>query len=330
MNNYEGEKYFANENNVLEIINKYGVAIIPNILNEDECEKMKNGMWDYLEYVSKNFNIPINRQDKNTWNEITKLSPQKSMLFQHWSIGHAQFIWDLRTNEKIVNIFSKIWKKKNEELLVSFDGASFQMPPEETGVGWFNGKNWLHCDQSYTRCEQECIQSWITAHDVNEGDATLAFLEYSHQYFEEVGKHFNLKNKADWVLLHNNELDYYMKKGCQLKYIKCPKGSLVCWDSRTVHCGQEAMINRKTPNNRCVVYLCYTPRDFASKTTLEKKKKYFKELRTTTHWPHKIKVFTKTPQNFTSNISQIKKPNINKLGMLLAGFNKNDFNQNLD
>ena len=31
--NYEYEKYITDNNNILETLNKYGVAIIPNIIN---------------------------------------------------------------------------------------------------------------------------------------------------------------------------------------------------------------------------------------------------------------------------------------------------------
>ena len=36
--NYEGEKYYANIDNVKKVLNKYGVAIIPNILNNELCD----------------------------------------------------------------------------------------------------------------------------------------------------------------------------------------------------------------------------------------------------------------------------------------------------
>ena len=60
-----------------------------------------------------------------------------SMLFQHWNIGHAQVVWDLRQKRKIAQIFSTLWNVPIEELLVSFDGLSFHPPPEETKRGKF-------------------------------------------------------------------------------------------------------------------------------------------------------------------------------------------------
>ena len=51
---YEYEKYVCNKTNLKETLEEYGVAIIPSILNEEECNKMNSGMWDYFEHITKN------------------------------------------------------------------------------------------------------------------------------------------------------------------------------------------------------------------------------------------------------------------------------------
>lgn len=44
--NYVYEKYITTPENLANTINQYGIAIIPNVLNAQECEAMKQGMWD--------------------------------------------------------------------------------------------------------------------------------------------------------------------------------------------------------------------------------------------------------------------------------------------
>jgi hypothetical protein len=90
-------EYYAenNKESILKKLNKYGVAIIPSLLNENEIKKMNDGMWDFLEHITSNFKVPINRNDKTTWKSFYDLFPIHSMLIQHWSIGHAQHVWDL-------------------------------------------------------------------------------------------------------------------------------------------------------------------------------------------------------------------------------------------
>ena len=323
---YEYEKYITDSNNVLDTLNKYGVAIIPDILNQPECDTIKQGMWDYLENITAKLPVPIKKDKTSTWTSYKQLYPQHSMLLKHWSIGHAQFIWNLRTNNKIIEPFEKIWNVSKEDLLVSFDGVSFHMPPEITGFGWAEkqDKAWLHTDQSYLRNNRECVQGWVNAYDTNEGDATLIILEGSHKYHGDFAKEFDEKSPDDWVLLNQAQIKWYTdSKKCVKKMIKCPAGSLVLWDSRTIHCAKKPEPKRHQPNYRCVVYVCYTPRSFASTGMLNAKINAWKNLRTTSHWPHNphpCELYPNTFGNPIPQIVQITKPEINELALRLIGY----------
>jgi len=242
------------------------------------------------------------------------------MLIQYFSIGHCQASWDARQNQNILKIFSFFWKCKQEELLVSFDGLSLHLPPEITKRGW-GGKSWYHTDQSPHRNDFECLQSFLTLLDINEGDATLTFLEGSNKYHHLLPK--SKDNKTDWYKLSEVEEKVFIEKGCEYKKIKAPKGSLIFWDSRTIHCGCEPLKTREVPNFRAIIYVSYSPRSFCSKGNLNKKKKAFDELRTTNHWAHKPKLFSKNPRTYGGEIPTIKnidKPNVGEIGLKLAGF----------
>ena len=320
MDRYESTKYYATAGNVSEIIGKYGVAVIPSLLNADECAHMAEGMWEYLEHITKKFDVPIDRNDGSTYRSFSQLFPLHSMLIQRWGVGQAQFMWDLRTNPKIVEVFQRIWD--TDDLLVSFDGASFHLPPEVTGKGYLESvKNqWLHTDQSFTRNGFECIQSWMTAFPVNVGDATLTFLEGSHKLHGECGKHFNITDTSDWHKLNDTEMKFYTSKGCVQKSISCPAGSLVLWDSRTIHSGQESMKSRSETNIRFVSYLCYMPRELATPSVLRKRRDAVTNLRTTNHWAVYPKLFPVQPQTYGKplpDVMPIIPPVINDLGQYL-------------
>ena len=318
MDKYISQKYFTDLTNLKHTLDTYGVAIIPNLLNTQECHDMLQGLWDYFTHITQNWETPITKDNPSSWKLIHTLFPLHSMLIQHWGIGHCQAVWNVRQNPKIIEVFSHLWN--TNDLLVSFDGASFNMPPETTGRGWNRNNTWFHCDQSFTNNEFTCVQSWVTALDVNPGDATLSFLEGSHQYHGELAKTFGITDKTDWYKLNREQEEFYLDKGCSHQKISCPSGSLVLWDSRTIHCGTEAFRERTNPNQRAVIYLCYMPRSLAKPGALKKRRKAFNELRMTTHLAHKPKLFPVNPRTYGNpipNINPVSTPELNEIGLKL-------------
>lgn len=201
------------------------------------------------------------------------------------------------------------------------------MPPETTNRGWYRGNSWYHTDQRLSDSSRQCIQSWVTALPVNEGDATLTVLVGSHKYHGDFAARFNKKDvRTDWYKLNGQEeLDYFIEeKQCAPVSIACPAGSLVLWDSRTMHAGQESLKGRAAPNFRMIAYLCYLPRVQSIPRDLTKKQKAFNEQRMTSHWPQKAKLFGKNPQTYGAalpDITPLGPPrNVGLIGMKLAGF----------
>jgi hypothetical protein len=224
--------------------------------------------------------------------------------------------WNLRLNPKILDVFSQFWKVKPEELITSFDGASIELKQKATS------RSWYHVDHSYVDSKFKKLQSWVTAFDVESGDATLVVLDSSHKLHSEFRYNFDITNFSDFYLVNNLELEFYKTKyKCIEKKICCPKGSLVLWDSRTVHYGAN-YINKK--NIRCISYLCFIPRIYCSTKILEYKQIAFENLDTTLHVPTLCRLKPKTPygENDDENlyITKINKPHISELGRKLCGF----------
>ena len=329
MERYEGERYFATKDDVSDVIAKYGIAIIPSILDNNEIKEMIDGMWDYLETVTSKFDTPISRSNSATWREFRHLLPLHSMMLQWWKVGHAQFIWNLRQNRKIAEIFCRIYEDHSgedltpEDLLVSFDGASFHLPPEKSnGLGWETFRGCLHCDQTFTKNDFRCVQSWITGPEVRKGDATITFFEKSHLLHKELAERFEITCTKDWYKLEK-ENDFLVEKCGEPKFIMCPPGSLVLWDSRLAHCGSRAIKDRQSENIRCIAYISYKERSKITSANLKKKQKAFNEMRMTTHDACKVKLFPVHPRLYDNplpDIADIPKPILSSLGKKLAGF----------
>lgn len=320
MDLYDCSKYITNKQNIREIIEKYGVAIIPNILNEEECIEMQNEMWNYLEHLTQKWSIPINRNNNESWEQMDKINI--GIIFSFWNIGHSQMTWNVRQNPKIVDIFAKFYNVCSDELISSFDASSIYFPPEITGSEWCEDMDdWYHTDQSFVNNEFTNLQSWVTAYDVEEGDATLSFFESSHLFHKIVAEEFNIQNTSNFYRLNANELKFY-KDNCFEKRVICPKGSLVLWDSRTIHFGIHPSQNRKTPNIRCISYLCYAPKINIDMDLIDKRIDAFNNLKTSNHDPINITfkpVFSEDHFK-TYKITQINSPTISNLGLKLIGF----------
>lgn len=73
-----------------------------------------------------------------------------------------------------------------------------------------------------------------------------------------------------------------------MKHIKAPRGSLILWDSRTVHWNQHASKNRPyndNPKVRMVGYLCYVPKNRSTKEGMILRREAFEKGVSTGHNP---------------------------------------------
>lgn len=308
---YYSSRHTVDLDDAKKTLEKYGVCIIPDVLTPEECAASLDNMWIMLEQMSAKWDVPIDRTDPNT-HDLSYVIPVRHMLIQH-TISHCEFPWAIRQNPSVVNVFKTLWNC--EDLVTSFDGVSVHFPPERNGKGWHKGDDnggWLHCDQSFSNEELECYQSWVTPVDVNKGDATLVYLEKSHLYHAEFAKTIDKEGKGKlpaWRKLTAEEISVYTDTyGCKIRKVICPAGSMVIWDSRVIHCGQQAMKSREQPNIRSCVYVCMVPRSLCTKANKRKRKLYYETQRTTNHNAAAPKVFPKTPYTRGAYFSIVRPP----------------------
>ena len=95
-------------------------CVIPNILSTEETSTAKEGFWQWLEHLSPN----IERTDPSTY--YANWPHNSHGIIWMYNVGHAQFLWDVRCNQSLINVFQKYWN--DEDLLVSFDGVCAALP----------------------------------------------------------------------------------------------------------------------------------------------------------------------------------------------------------
>ena len=314
------DNYLSKNNNMKEILYDFGVCIVESVLDESYLKIMTDGMWENLEQLTKNLDIPLKRDDTETYKQISKIGIKNSMLIQNYGIGHTEDVWKIRTNPNVLKVFSEIWK--TDELVTSFDGVSYNIQSTIKKPMKNQIKYKLHCDQSFLRNDLECFQTWVTGYDVNEGYGTLLVLEGSHKYHKECQEHFKITTKDDWLILTEEQIDWYINvKKCKKTPIICKAGSMVLWDSRTIHCGMPPQIKQTVP--RCIIYMCMIPKANCSNVKKKKRIKAFEEGRMTTHNPSKIRIFPENPHTYgkpQENIVKLERVIVNDKIKNLIGY----------
>jgi hypothetical protein len=127
-------------------------------------------------------------------------------LYSAYSIAHAQFMWDAKTEPGVVEIFEQIWG--TDKLTVSFgrsinlspaaiangpDGGNFSvpLPKEQLEDG---GAPWPHMDQSPLKPQLASIQGILNLLPNGPKDGGLTVVTGSTKYFKEIWDYFKDTN----------------------------------------------------------------------------------------------------------------------------------------
>lgn len=276
-----------------------GYCVVPDVLTEEQADEGASRMWDWLESMAPGH---LNRNDPSTWTN-KNLPYRLHGIIQQYYAGHQQYVWDLRDIPRVGECFAELWSVKLEkeltrdDMLVSFDAVNITLPWESNAQ---KSKVWPHSDQRATVKGFACAQGFLNLQHTTEDDGCLVVWRGSHhlharyceerkEYLEEKGVNLN----RDWIKLPDRDASWFEERGCEMVRVAAPKGSLVLWDSRAIHCNSQARQGRKTL--RQVVYVCMVPREFATDRQLEKKWDNFVLKRTTSHWPHRGARFSLHP-----------------------------------
>jgi len=253
-----------------ELLNTQGYAVVENVLNEAQIAEATGYFRNWL---SSNPQLIINH---------SRINPHG--IFKFGEVGHQRHAWYIKTLDAVQEKFREIWE--TEELTTGFDGSCW-IPSEYAG----KDKCWTHTDQAPDTKDFNCVQGFISL--TSNEERTLVVYEGSHLLHERYMEEKHIKGKKNWLLI---DLPYLATIAEQKRVLKVKAGSLVLWDSRTFHQNQYG----KPGEERIVQYVCFLPKNnkLNTKKMAEKRMKYYKERRTTSHWPYPLHVNSKQPQTF--------------------------------
>lgn len=260
-------------------------------------------------------NPKIDRTDPITWRSDNWPSVVGSSIFHAYNAGHAQFMWDVRCENKVIKTFAKVWK--THKLLVSFDSFGVMKPSELTGEKYEPSKRWYHTDQAFSKTGRCCVQGFVNLEKTGSQDGSLLVYKNSHKYQTQMATKFGLHHhNKDWYRL-TPEQEQWLKeqKGVEEVKVLASKGDMVLWDSRTIHCNTLPDQNRQEPRFRYVCYICMVPASFVTIGQLKNKKEAFDKMLTTGHWPQCTKIF----KNQDKEKNQKHPLRLSEIGKKLAG-----------
>ena len=336
---YTDEYRCANAAEALVMLREKGVAVVTSVLGDDESIVFRHGIWELAEHLTSLFTRPMEpvlREAPWTWYNWHELSPTKGMLVQHYGVGHAQVLWDIRQHPQVAKVFADIYsimsgsEIKTTDMITSFDAFSLLPEPEHTNRGWDNENvSGLHVDQGSTSSEFQYYQGLVNLEKVEIGGATFEVVPGSHKIHAELFSTFGLTIKKNWHILDTQQLQFLKEQKLETVRILAGQGDMILWDSRTVHCGGRVVKGREICTTRVVSYVCMVPRSRASEKTLAKRIACIEvpegqELRTTTHVPDKPIMFGKRPRTYGKSMPDVAtittRPILTKLGRRLAGY----------
>lgn len=249
-----------------------GYCVIPNILDTSEVEQCGSSFKQWQQTIPNHDSL----HERINFHGIYKFH----------NAGHTWHSWFVRTCPKVQEVFKFLWKC--EDLIVSFDGCCY--------ISKTSGKKdncWTHTDQAPDSKGLKCYQAFVSFTENRE--RTFVVYEGTHKdhsnYFEERG----IQSKKNWQLIdHDHVVQIQDKK----HILHVPAGAMVLWDSRVFHQNQYGRSN--CGEERMVQYVCFLPKHHPSNTAAmqEKRKRYLREKRTTTHWPCPISVVGLQPQTY--------------------------------
>jgi hypothetical protein len=258
--------------NVKEQLRLNGYAVIHNVLTPAEVAEAK------LQFHNWRNSVP----DLDRIHQ--KCDPHG--IYKHHQVGHQRHAWYVRTRPGVRKVFEEIWDTK--DLACSYDGSCWMPGDEKAPKDSF----WCHSDQAPTQEGTVCVQGIVGLTDNKE--KTLVVWHRTHtihrELFEAIGRG---KDSARWQRVPNE----YEKKLAPLRIaLHIPAGSIALFDARTFNQNQ---YGNESKVERVVQYVCMLPKsDPLYRKSAAKRRKYFEERRTTSHWPYPLKVSGLQPQTY--------------------------------
>lgn len=268
-------------------LNDYGMAIIPHLLSEHEQLDMWQGFQESLAHVTSDMLLPHDNLFDQSKAIKESLGASQGQVYKH-HFNHAPYVWNIRSNSKVLSQFAEIYNCDINELVCSFDGIGYH---HFTTRKYGSRETSWHIDQSLSSAIAgicEGYQSWISNFEQTESEGGIMLLVNSHRLHSEFAIAFpdfcEKSLKTGFIKYEKHHIGWFITQGCYFHRVTCPAGSMFIWDSRVIHCIVKPEIGSHI---RHVVYFSAKPRNRIPPRVIKKRISLFEENRGTNHDPEK-------------------------------------------
>jgi ectoine hydroxylase-related dioxygenase (phytanoyl-CoA dioxygenase family) len=273
-----------------------GYAVIPNVISEEVVDSVLSDFQAFHAHATGQ------QFDSTYYDRALEFKNVHGIIEFPGALSHTHFVNRIRQHPHVLQVFAEIHgvNRALDPILMSYDRVNYQASMDMRKLHTRDRKSWWHIDQSWTRPYFDCVQGYVDIVGSETDDhGGLMVLEGSHFHFENIATAYHaglLGNwTGDWYRVDDELLDYLLSH-CSVVNVKCPKGGMVLWDSRTVHMSRP---NRHAQDERFVIYTCGLPKSRFSAKDLLRREEAKRMRRATTAQGRQI--FPAKPQWFGSH-----------------------------
>lgn len=294
------------------ILTEYGVVVITNVFEKDECDRNVSSIVDAYEILSGDFK----RTDFSTWDKKV-LPPGPRDGLSQFMISNLQVVSDVRSDPRVETVFSAAYSGTRGRLITEFlssnDGINLR-PPKEP---YYDPSvpDWAHIDNAIKGTEKyKIIQGQAVMTSTSACFRCSPKSHLIHDYLLE--KYSNYE--AEWCKFESENYDEISEKiksvegEWQIPVI-VPMGSMILWFSETVHsaCIQSPpdtipLVDGEWKDWRCVIYVCLRPADELGEEHRFRLRNSYRKNRTTNHSGQKLFGAIPTNQKHTKFSERIR------------------------
>ena len=213
----------------VEFLNREGYVIFKNVATEAQVDDYFEKLWAFLKDRFK-----VDRDDINTWDAIPS---NEFGIILRFGIGQSDYMWSVRQNENVRNIFAEVWDVGVDELITDFGGTVVFRPANCTNR-WRTSEKWFHVDQNgMSSPGRQTVQgSMSLTKQTPESGGMVVIPKSWHQHdelSERASKYWGADKDTQFLMVPPS--DAVLQRASPV-FITSEPGDLILWDSRTVHC----------------------------------------------------------------------------------------------